>query len=195
MQNNFLAAKDDRVRIYSNRIESNISDLQQVYFGWRLKGYQMDQDQPLKGELPKNHDSFSSALVKSSQYSQFKTLATLTYADNLFNYSSSIVSSIDFDKDDEFFATAGVTKKIKIYSYESVVSTKNTRQKLEEGYSIQTQKYPLREMSCQSKVSCLSYNPYIKSYILSSDYEGVIRLWDTTVGSSILNFDEHEKRS
>jgi E3 ubiquitin-protein ligase RFWD2 len=30
---------------------------------------------------------------------------------------------------------------------------------------------------------------------VSSDYEGVIRLWDSSVGAFILNLDEHEKRA
>ena len=31
------------------------------------------------------------------------------------------VSSIEFDKDQEFFAIAGVTKRIKIYAYNNVL--------------------------------------------------------------------------
>ena len=38
----------------------------------------------------------------------------------MFN-NSSIVSSIEFDKDQEFFAIAGVTKRIKIYDYNVVL--------------------------------------------------------------------------
>ena len=38
----------------------------------------------------------------------------------MFN-NSSIVSSIEFDKNQEFFAIAGVTKRIKIYDYNVVL--------------------------------------------------------------------------
>lgn len=31
----------------------------------------------------------------------------------------------------------------------------------------------ITEISCVSKISCLAFNPYIKSQLLSSDYEGV----------------------
>lgn len=71
----------------------------------------------------KNDDPcyFSEELAVTSRYSKFKTVAVLDYADNFFNRASSIVSSIKFDKDDDFFATAGVTKKIRIFQYSDVV--------------------------------------------------------------------------
>lgn len=61
------------------------------------------------------YPSFSDTIAKFSKYSRLKTLANLHYADSFSSSVSSIVSSIEFDKDDEFFATAGVTRKIKIF--------------------------------------------------------------------------------
>lgn len=58
---------------------------------------------------------FSSTINKFSKHSQFKVVATLRYGD--ISSTSSIVSAIEFDRDDEYFATAGVTKKIKIFEY------------------------------------------------------------------------------
>ena len=37
---------------------------------------------------------------------------------------------------------------------------------------------PVVEMSTRSKLSCLSWNKYIKAHIASSDYEGIITVWD-----------------
>lgn len=40
------------------------------------------------------------------------------------SHTSNIVSSIEFDRDSEYFATAGVTKEIKVYEYvSSTIST------------------------------------------------------------------------
>ena len=58
-------------------------------------------------------DEFSENVNRISRFKGFRTLATLNYAADLFN-NSSIVSSIEFDRDQEFFAIAGVTKKIKV---------------------------------------------------------------------------------
>lgn len=56
------------------------------------------------------------ALSKFAKYKEFRQLATLTYTSDLYNMYS-IVSSIEFDKDSDFFAIAGVTKKIKVSDY------------------------------------------------------------------------------
>jgi E3 ubiquitin-protein ligase RFWD2 len=69
----------------------------------------------------KDLTQFATDLYSFSRFSKFKTAAVLHYADNFFNYASSIVSSIEFDKDDEYFAIAGVTKKIRIFEFKEVV--------------------------------------------------------------------------
>ncbi|CAG8674650.1 10559_t:CDS:1, partial [Paraglomus occultum] len=58
---------------------------------------------------------FCDSLSTFTHYSRFKLVNTLRYGD-IFN----IVSSIEFDRDDEYFATAGVTKKIKIFDYGNI---------------------------------------------------------------------------
>jgi E3 ubiquitin-protein ligase RFWD2 len=114
----------------------------------------------------KDHKNFFSTLLRSSNYSKFTPVASLHYADNLYNFSSSIVSSIEFDRDDEYFASAGVTKKIKLFDFASVVAgtsfssnfiTKTRFQGLDSESSDDEQlfsapKYPIKEMSCNSKI-------------------------------------------
>ena len=39
---------------------------------------------------------------------------------------------------------------------------------------------PVVEMSTRSKLSCLSWNKYTKNHIASSDYEGIVTVWDVT---------------
>jgi hypothetical protein len=39
---------------------------------------------------------------------------------------------------------------------------------------------PLLDLPCASKVSCLSFSPTVQQYLLSSDYTGVVQLWDLT---------------
>jgi E3 ubiquitin-protein ligase RFWD2 len=65
-------------------------------------------------------DSFSNCLSKFTRYNSVRPLATLSYTSDMFS-NASIVSSIEFDKDNEFFAIAGVTKRIKIYDYNVVI--------------------------------------------------------------------------
>ncbi|KAI9342934.1 WD40-repeat-containing domain protein [Obelidium mucronatum] len=50
-------------------------------------------------------------------------------------------------------------------------------------------------MCGRSKISCLSWNSYIKNHLASSDYEGIVTLWDSNTGVAINEFEEHEKRT
>ncbi|KAH0560890.1 E3 ubiquitin-protein ligase COP1-like [Cotesia glomerata] len=126
-------------------------------------------------------DVFRENLIKFSRYSALRPLATLNYSSDIFN-NSTIVSSIEFDKDNEFFAIAGVTKRIKVFEFGSVVRD-----------SVDIH-YPCVEMISSSKISCVSWNSYHKGMLASSDYEGTVTVWDATTGQRIKAFQEHEKR-
>jgi len=75
--------------------------------------------------------------------------------------SSAILSSIEFDRDAQFFATAGVSKRISIYEFASVLAN-----------PYPDVHCPALELGTRSKLSCLSWHRYIKSNLISSDYEG-----------------------
>ncbi|KAI8524952.1 hypothetical protein RHMOL_Rhmol13G0189700 [Rhododendron molle] len=53
---------------------------------------------------------------------------------------------------------------------------------------------PVVEMSTRSKLSCLSWNKYTKNHIASSDYEGIVTVWDATTRQSVMEYEEHEKQ-
>lgn len=126
-------------------------------------------------------EQFSSCLSKFTRYSRLHPLATLNYAPDMFT-TASIVSSIEFDKDKELFAIAGVTKRIKVYDYGVI---------LKDMVDIH---YPSNEMLCGSKISCISWNPYHKSTLASSDYDCSVIVWDVATGQKVKVFQEHEKR-
>ena len=62
--------------------------------------------------------------------------------------SAAILSSIEFDRDAEFFATAGVSKRISIYDFAAVLD--------HSPYS--DVHCPASELITRSKLSCLSWN-------------------------------------
>ena len=129
---------------------------------------------------------FSNTLNQFTSYNGLRPLATLCYTPDLFS-GSSIVSSIEFDKENEYFAIAGVTKKIKLFDYSSVISSNGCNDKND-------MHYPLVEMECNSKISCVSWSSYMKSMMASSDYEGSVIVWDAFTAQKLRVFQEHEKR-
>ncbi|PWA59547.1 protein kinase-like domain, Guanine nucleotide-binding protein, beta subunit [Artemisia annua] len=125
----------------------------------------------------------SSFLEGLSKYMSFKRLnvkADLKQGDLL--NSSNLVCSLGFDRDGEYFATGGVNKKIKVFEYNSI---------LNENRDIH---YPVVEMSSRSKLSSICWNNYIKSQIASSNFEGVVQIWDVTRNQVHMELKEHERR-
>jgi hypothetical protein len=105
-----------------------------------LNNYGIKDAASVIGSVPKVElEDFSEMVRQMYRYGDMKLLATLNY--NLESNSSlSIVSSIEFDKDGEFFVIAGVTKKIKLYNYESVINFDGELH------------YPLEQLTCNSKI-------------------------------------------
>ena len=91
--------------------------------------------------------------------------------------SSAILSSIEFDRDAQFFATAGVSKRISIYDFAAVLANPWCDVHC-----------PALELGTRSKLSCLSWHRYVKSQIISSDYEGVLCLVLSCPSSDLIPF-------
>jgi E3 ubiquitin-protein ligase RFWD2 len=121
---------------------------------------------PLDGQYGRRQrgwvNSFLEGLCKYLSFSKLRVRAELKQCDLL--NSSNLVCSVGFDRDKEFFATAGVNKKIKVFEYNTIVN---------EHRDIN---YPVVEMSNRSKLSCICWNSYMKSHIASSDFEGIVQV-------------------
>ncbi|WZZ62117.1 protein SPA1-RELATED 3-like isoform X1 [Brassica napus] len=125
-------------------------------------------------------DPFLEGLCKYLSFSKLRVKADLKQGDLL--NSSNLVCSLAFDRDGEFFATAGVNKKIKIFECDSIV---NNNQDIH---------YPVVELASRSKLSSVCWNSYIKSQIASSNFEGVVQIWDVGRSQLVTEMKEHKKR-
>jgi len=157
------------------RVYEHFDDLQSCYFNVK-KG-----TVPGSVKIEDSLDYITESLAKFTQFTSCRPLATLNYASDIYN-GSSIVSSIEFDRDSDYFAIAGVTKKIKVFEYGQVVR------------DVVDIHYPAHEMTCNSKISCISWSQYHKGMLASSDYEGTVTIWDAFTGTPSQLLQEHEKR-
>uniref|UniRef100_A0A1B6CBX0 RING-type domain-containing protein n=1 Tax=Clastoptera arizonana TaxID=38151 RepID=A0A1B6CBX0_9HEMI len=166
------------------RMHAHFDDFVQCYLNSRAKELMFGKNEKIvdgSAHVGSGLDTFRENLVKFSRYNNLRPLATLNYSSDIFN-NSTIVSSIEFDKDNEFFAIAGVTKRIKVFDYGAVIrDTVDVH-------------YPCIEMISSSKISCVSWNSYHKQTLASSDYEGTVTVWDAGTGQRTKTFQEHEKR-
>ncbi|XP_066990908.1 E3 ubiquitin-protein ligase COP1 [Anabrus simplex] len=184
--NKTLDSSATTLAVRRKRMHAHFDDFVQCYFTSRAKELMfgnVDKTAPSSSSVSGSSglDIFRENLVKFSRYNMLRPLATLNYSSDIFN-NSTIVSSIEFDKDNEFFAIAGVTKKIKVFDYGAVIR---------DTVDIH---YPCVEMTSSSKISCVSWNSYHKGTLASSDYEGTVTVWDAVTGQRTKTFQEHEKR-
>ncbi|KAJ2549444.1 hypothetical protein EV175_004447 [Coemansia sp. RSA 1933] len=208
----------------NRRVDEHYNDLEAFYFNSRMRNGASAGEEGLS--------EFLETLTTVARHEKLRTVATLRYGDS--TASTAIVASIEFDRDDEIFAVAGVTRKIKIYDYSNMMQqadiwndlsqiTRHRRLQqgakqaaggrhewwadgeggasagaaAEDGQAAMPTalQYPLAEFTNRSKISCLSYNPYIKAQLACSDYDGTVSLWDVNVGTPTMYLGEHEKRA
>ena len=162
------------------RMHRHFGELEGRYFSMRLPG--LSDSGSGGGVEGDGLDEFIECMSKFTQYSAMRPLATINYNCDMYSSSGNIASSIEFDKDSEFFAVAGLTKKIRIFDYGSVIRDTVDLH------------YPCSEMSCQSKISCVSWSSYMKNMLASSDYDGTVTVWDAFTNQNLHVFREHEKR-
>ncbi|KAL0319918.1 UNVERIFIED_CONTAM: E3 ubiquitin-protein ligase COP1 [Sesamum radiatum] len=174
--------------VRKKRVHAQFNDLQEFYLQKRRRMINHSENQEKKDKVIITREGYSSGLADFqsvlstfTRYSRLRVIAELRHGD-LF-HAANIVSSIEFDRDDELFATAGVSRRIKVFDFSTVVN---------EPTDVHC---PVVEMATRSKLSCLSWNKFTKNHIASSDYEGIVTIWDVTTRQSVMEYEEHEKRA
>ncbi|KAL4580329.1 hypothetical protein LXL04_016519 [Taraxacum kok-saghyz] len=175
------------------RLMRNLRKLESAYFLTRRRAVRQEikpissdckesnvSENRIAGRQNRWMNSFLDGLCKYLSFSKLKVKADLKQAD-LLSFSN-LVCSLGFDRDGEFFATAGVNKKIKVFEYDSILSGNRDIH------------YPVVEMGSRSKLSSICWNRYIKGQIASSNFEGVVQVWDVTRSQVLTEMKEHETR-
>lgn len=185
------------------RLTRNLDQLENAYFSMRSKielsesniasrsdsdvlrirdrSSQVQNDAHVGRESTDSLGAFFEGLCKYARYSKFELRGSLRSVDIL--NAANVICSLSFDRDEDYFAAAGISKKIKIFEFDAL---------LNDAVDIH---YPLIEMSSRSRLSCICWNSYIKNYLASTDYEGVVQLWDVSTGQGFKQYVEHQKRA
>ncbi|KAL9253507.1 SPA1-RELATED 2-like protein [Drosera capensis] len=184
------------------RFVKNVEQLESAYFSVRSDIQLSDDDDSKRPdrELLENRENgslvqqdkekekpfdrlgaFFDGLCKYARYSKLEVCGTLRSGE--FTGASNVICSLSFDRDEDYFAAAGVSKKIKIFDFQALCND-----------SVDIH-YPATEMTNKSKISCICWNNYVRNYLASTDYDGTVKLWDASTGKVFSEFTEHEKRA
>ncbi|KAI7993176.1 Long chain acyl-CoA synthetase 5 [Camellia lanceoleosa] len=164
------------------KLMKNISQLESVYFSTRsnihisnndvttcankellkdrANGYRPQKDEE-KNKPIDCLGAFFSGFCKYAHYNKFEVRGLLRNGD--FHNSVNVICSLSFDQDQDYFATAGVSKKIKIYEFDALFN---------DAVNIH---YPVIEMSNKSRLSSICWNSYIRNYLASTDSDGIVK--------------------
>ncbi|GMI66789.1 SUPPRESSOR OF PHYA-105 1 [Hibiscus trionum] len=172
-----------RSKIHSSKtVASAGSDKDLLKNGDKLPKFQSENGKQLMNQ--KSVDplgSFFEGLCKFACYNKFEVCGTIRNRDLL--NSANVIRTLSFDRNEDYIATAGISKRIKIFEFDAFMND-----------SIDVH-YPVVEMSNKSKISCVSWNFYIKNYLASADYDGVVQTWDAGTGQGLCQYNEHQKRA
>lgn len=170
--------------VKSSRWSGNIDLLETAYFSMRsrIQPPEMDASRRTDNDLLRNRENwhqpqqrdeeqqntsdqvgaFFDGLCKYARYSKFVVRGVLRNGE--FNNSANVICSLSFSRDEDYFAAAGVSKKIKVFEFHGL---------LNDSVDIH---YPAVEMSNRSRLSCVCWNSYIRNYLASTDYDGVVKV-------------------
>ena len=116
---------------------------------------------PQGGSRPGDLREFASSLNAVSRRSALTVESTIR-SGNMAN-PQEMVCYADFDADDTHFATVSVSRSVKVFDYASIVEQGPGEQRLE---------FPIWQATTRSKLSSVSWNSYLRSHLITSDYDG-----------------------
>lgn len=126
-------------------------------------------------------------LVDATSVSGVRKRSSIQHIDIL-RSNHNLISSIEFNAPATHFATAGVTKRIKVFDFSSMIGTT-------EKEDANQHHYPILEIPTVSKLSCLSWSKQRTSMLAASTYKGDILIHDTETNTQLQALREHTKRA
>lgn len=126
-------------------------------------------------------------LVDATSISTVRKRSSIQHIDIL-RSNHNLISSIEFNAPATHFATAGVTKRIKVFDFSTMVSP--TAQE-----DANQHHYPILEIPTVSKLSCLSWSRQRTCMLAAATYKGDILIHDTETNTQLQALREHTKRA
>eukprot|EP00879_Flechtneria_rotunda_P016905 GHRR01017696.1.p1 GENE.GHRR01017696.1~~GHRR01017696.1.p1 ORF type:complete len:867 (+),score=461.27 GHRR01017696.1:375-2975(+) len=159
------------------------------------------------GDQAAELDAFSDVLAGLTYYNSLAPVAHIPPSSSNSNGAAaaaarpgggaSILSSIEFDCAGQLFAAAGVQQRICVYDYQAVMAAQNSSNETPTSFSTAADSaalQPLLDLPTRYKISCVSFSAAVQQYMLSSDYEGLVHLWDLHGGKIVRQWEAHDKR-
>lgn len=131
---------------------------------------------------PAGLDSVTETLVRATSLSAAHRRASVKHIDIL-SSAHSLLSAVQFNKEGNLFAAAGVGKRIKLFDFDSLLAD-------QDGLHC-----PLRELSAASKLTSLSWGRYTQNVLATGAFNGTVTLHDVETNATVHSFSDHMGRT
>ena len=132
-------------------------------------------------------EEITNMLVDATSVSGVRKRCSIQHIDIL-RSNHNLISSIEFNAPATLFATAGVTKRIKVFDFNTMLPVLETD-------DLNHHHYPILEIPTVSKLSCLSWSRKQTSILAASTYKGDILIHDTETNTQLKALREHTQRT
>lgn len=133
-------------------------------------------------------DAVMDTLVDATSVSSLSRRATIHHIDIL-RVNPNLVTSVQFNASASLFATAGVTRRIKVYDFASIIDDN-----ADDGPPSQHH-CPILNFQATSKLASLSWSFESAALLAAATYKGDIIMHDTEKNTQVLSLREHERRT
>ncbi|KAJ6363873.1 hypothetical protein OIU76_028912 [Salix suchowensis] len=184
-------------------VHAQFNDLQDCYLqkrrNWARQAYkeeERDTDIMNREGYNPGLEDFKSVLTNFTRYSRLRAVAELRHGD-LF-HSANIVSSIEFDRDDELFATAGVSRRIKIFEFSSVMNepadahcpvVEIDYEGIVTVWDVTTRQSIMEYEEHEKRAWSVDFSRTEPSMLVSGSDDCKVKIWSTKQEASVLNID------
>ncbi|MPC13202.1 Cytosol aminopeptidase [Portunus trituberculatus] len=131
------------------RMHLHFEELVERYFSMRIPGF---SDSGMDEEEDQGLDQFGECISRFTQYSAMRPLATINYNCDMFNQSSNIASSIEFDKD------SSDDHKVKLWSLDNERS--------------------ITSLEAKANVCCVQFNPSSRYHLAFGSADHCVHYYD-----------------
>eukprot|EP00008_Paramoeba_atlantica_P000436 CAMPEP_0201503230 /NCGR_PEP_ID=MMETSP0151_2-20130828/84553_1 /ASSEMBLY_ACC=CAM_ASM_000257 /TAXON_ID=200890 /ORGANISM="Paramoeba atlantica, Strain 621/1 / CCAP 1560/9" /LENGTH=567 /DNA_ID=CAMNT_0047896875 /DNA_START=1541 /DNA_END=3245 /DNA_ORIENTATION=- len=198
------------------RVCDNMEELQQAYFNSRRKGCPSLSKKCRSTTTTKQPSAFSACAEAAMEQFISKHLQPCVSHTNVtplavlrHNFTrrgakeetNDVVRAISFNATDELFAVSGNSQKIEVFQVAEIESLccqeARKREEEKEMRDVTTkecgtlQNWSSLLLDTEAPVTCLSWNPFVKTQLCSTDSRGGVVLWDIQAQSSLSQHTDH----
>jgi WD40 repeat protein len=166
------------IRIRNAMAERFHPDLEASYLGSRAS----------RGQ--KSLETLTNTLVQATRLSSARKCTSVAHVDIMNGGQNNLISSVEINTTGRLLAAAGVTKRIKIFDLDTLLSAREVG--ADEDANIH---FPLIEIPTVFKLSCMSWNRDRAPILAAADFSGAVAVYDTEVNTRLHSYTEHAARA